>query len=104
MPDLRARVSRRDTRRGDARSEAIHGFLADLPRIGAPLVCFAQSAGGRVASVTTSPVDRILIAPDGALFIQTRQSVYRVILDAPVIELPAPERARATVDGFDASD
>src|SRR4051812_13698585 len=100
MADLRASVSRRDARLGGLRTEPICGFLPSLPRVGVPLILYAQSSDGRIASLLTSLVERMLIAPDGALFVQTRQSVYRVTLDEPVVDLPPPTRLGISLDGY----
>lgn len=99
MADLRASVSRRDTC-GGLRTAPIHGFLPSLPRVGVPLLLYASASDGTVASLMTSIVERMLIAPDGALFVQTRQSVYRVTFDEPLVELPPPTRVRVSLDGY----
>ena len=100
MADLRASVSRRDGRFGGLRTAPIDGFLPCLPRVGVPLLLYASSSNGTVASLMTSVVERMLIAPDGALFVQTRQSVYRVSFDEPLVDLPPPTRLRVSLDGY----
>lgn len=99
MPDIAATVSLCGSRGG--RSRAVRGYLATLPNVGAPMILFAPEATGSVARLITSMVERVLADPDGSLFVQTRRSVYRVVLDEPVAELPPPSRVRVSFDGFE---
>ena len=101
MPDIRATVSRRANRAGGRRTAPIRGSLSSLPRVGAPLIVFVVDTDGRVDRLITSLVERVLNDGDGTLFVETRQSVYRVELDEPIVELPRPTRMRVSVDGFE---
>ncbi len=101
MPDIRATVSRRENLATGQRFTPLRGFLSTLPRAGAPLIVYAPEADGGVARLTTSLVQRVLSAPDGTLFVETRQSVYCVVLDEPLVELPPPSRMHVSFDGYE---
>ena len=101
MPDIGATISRRDNRAGGRRTAPMRGFLSSLPSVGVPLILYAPEADGSVARLITSLVQRVLSDPDGTLFVETRQSVYRVVLDEPIAELPRPTRMRISFDGYE---
>jgi hypothetical protein len=56
---------------------------------------------GGVDRLITSQVQRVLINPNGIVFVETRQSVYRVTPDEPIAVLPPPPRMRPSFDSFD---
>jgi hypothetical protein len=101
MTAIAATVSRRGSRWGGTRTAPLRGFLQSLPRVGAPIILLAPGSDGTVARLITSLVVRVLSDPDGALFAETRQSVYRVQLDQPIAELPPVSRSRVSFDGYE---
>ncbi len=57
----------------------IEGRLAALPRVGESIVVFRDD---KMSRLITSTVIRILSGPDGSLYAETRNSVYRVVVAA----------------------
>jgi hypothetical protein len=101
MPDIAAIVSRRESRTGGKRTPPLRGFLTGMPRVGVPMTLIVPLTDGSVDRLVTSLIQRVLIDPNGTLFVETRRSVYRVTLDEPVSSLPPPSRVRASFDGFE---
>jgi hypothetical protein len=105
MPDIpavvrRCRTSRTHRRVGGA--APIRGFLPRVPRVGAPLIFYMPDSDGNLARLITSCIERVLMDPQGQeLFVETRQSVYHVILDQPAPVVAASPRPRASFDGFE---
>jgi hypothetical protein len=101
MPDIGATVSRHQSRAGEPRAAPLRGFLSSLPLVGAPMILYAVEADGGVARLITSLVQRVLSDGDRTLFVETRQSVYRVVLDEAHVELPRPNRLQVSFDGYE---
>ena len=68
-------AQRRETPR-QRNKRVVEGFIVSYPEIGLPLVIYER---GRDNRITTSPVRRVL-DEDGELWVETRNSVYRLIL------------------------
>lgn len=89
--------------RGDGtRMPPLRGFLTALPRAGAPMILYWPGEDGKVARLITSLVDRVLMDPNGRdLYVETRQSVYRVTLDEPVLQLGPASPRPGSFAGFE---
>lgn len=58
-------------------AKVVRGCVAALPKVGASLVVFHRDNPGRMI---TSAVVRVLSDTDGALYVETLNSIYRMTL------------------------
>lgn len=79
-PVVACKLRQRDTRNGVRPGRTFEGHLMAEPKVGERLFLF-RSAGEQLI---TTPIRRLLVEPDGReVYVETQNSVYRLILGQP---------------------